>query len=143
MYTVLLSSSAITVIVTLFSPSFKSVFPSTVTLAFSSSGTASNCNSVTSFPTCTVYSVTSFLNSGVNVPCNKVNCFNALFLDLSSFFSVVKYSDETYAVEPLNVTLLHPLLPFPVLVILCPSESEPTTLLLVDQLCLTFTLPVA
>ena len=87
----MLSSSAVTVIVTLFSPSFKSVFPSTFTLAFSSSGIASNCNSVTSVPTCTVYSVISLLNSGVKVPCNKVNSFKALFLDLSSGFSVVKY----------------------------------------------------
>ena len=75
--------SAVTVTVTVFSPSFNSVFPSTVALALLSVGVAVTFTLVISFGTVKAYSFTSLLNSGVIAPSAITNSFNELSFDFS------------------------------------------------------------
>ena len=75
--------SAVTVTVTVFSPSFNSVFPSTVALALLSVGVAVTFTLVISFGTVKTYSFTSLLNSGVIAPSAIANSFNELSFDFS------------------------------------------------------------
>jgi hypothetical protein len=73
--------SALTVTVTVFSPSFKSLLPLTLYVAFELFGVTATLTSVISFVTLNVYSFTFELNSGVIVPCAIANAFNFESLD--------------------------------------------------------------
>ena len=124
----------------MFVPTFKLLFPDIDTLALESSATASTFIVSISDPTVIVYSVVLATKSESRLDGLTFNDFKFLLFDFSSSFLsscltsgfvVVKRSVLTYAVWPLYVTLLHPLLPIPVLFTLSPCFRLPIILLLV------------
>ena len=108
-YNFVVPSSASTEIIIVFSPSFSSFSPFIVTVAFESSGSAFIDNSVTSFVTSKVYSVTSELKLGIISKFSTTNDFKFALSDFVSSSGLVEVSKllATYFVCPLYDTLYH------------------------------------
>ena len=105
-------SSAVTLIVTVFSPTFNDSPPLISTSALASLAVAVTFTDVTSFPTFTVYDVVPDANPGLNVPSATDKPLNvaSLFFDFLTFNLYVEVESFSAFTVILNTVVVSPLI---------------------------------